>query len=164
MATTYEKIATTTLGTASATITFSSISSAYTDLRLVVVINGVSTANYTLLKLNNTTGNIGFTQLSGSGTSAGSGRSTSDVLYLNYQATLSTTLPTFSTVDLFSYAGSTAKSMLVTSSYDKNGSGIVERFASVCTSTSAIDRIDVYTSSGTFNTGTTATLYGILKA
>jgi hypothetical protein len=36
MATTYEPIATTTLGTAAAFITFSSIPATYTDLRLVV--------------------------------------------------------------------------------------------------------------------------------
>jgi hypothetical protein len=163
VAITYEPVATTTLSSAASTITFSSIPATWTDLRLVIVINGVSTANYALLKLNNTTGNIGFTTLAGNGSSAGTGRSTSDVLYLNYQATLSTTLPTFSTVDLFSYAGSTFKSMLVTSNYDKNGSGNVERFVSTCTTTSAINRIDIYTSSGTFNTGTTASLYGIKK-
>jgi hypothetical protein len=43
MPATYEPIATTTLGGAAATITFSSISSAYTDLRIVLV--GTTTAS-----------------------------------------------------------------------------------------------------------------------
>jgi hypothetical protein len=49
MATTYEKIATTTLGTAAATFTFSSIPATYTDLRLVVVMQ-VDTGNTCLVQ------------------------------------------------------------------------------------------------------------------
>lgn len=163
---TYEPIATTTLGSAASTITFSSITSAYTDLRLVLSIPTVSTANYALMKFNSSTVNIGFVTLAGGGTSAYTGTSASDVQYLNYQGTLSNATPTFIAVDILSYAGSTYKSFLVSTNYDKGASsaGYVEAMAGVYTSTSAITRIDVYTSSGNFNTGTTATIYGIKSA
>jgi hypothetical protein len=69
------------------------------------------------------------------------------------------------TVDIFSYAGSTNKTALVTSQSDQNGSGAVERSCGLWRNTAAITRIDIFpNSANNFATGTTATLYGILKA
>jgi hypothetical protein len=68
------------------------------------------------------------------------------------------------TADLFSYAGSTFKTVLATNSQDYNGSGNVGRTVALWRSTSAISTILLYTNAGNFNAGTTATLYGILKA
>jgi hypothetical protein len=75
MAATYEKIATTTLGSAANTVTFSSIAGTYTDL--IVVCNG-SVSNDTdepRLRFNGDTGNnYSTTNLRGNGTSAQSNR------------------------------------------------------------------------------------------
>jgi hypothetical protein len=68
------------------------------------------------------------------------------------------------TLDLFSYAGSTFKTALITQSNDRNGSGSVEQTVALYRSTTAISRIDLNSGAPYFNTGTIATIYGILKA
>jgi hypothetical protein len=70
------------------------------------------------------------------------------------------------TIDLFSYAGSTNKTILTTTSTDKNGSGGVGRIVSLWRSTSAITGITITDGGAGFGwaSGTTATLYGILRA
>jgi len=72
---TYEAIATQTLGSAAATVTFSSIPQTYTDLVLVLSAK-VSTADNSYVRLNSDTGtNYSWTALWGDGTSRGSARS-----------------------------------------------------------------------------------------
>ena len=66
------------------------------------------------------------------------------------------------TLDVFSYAGSTNKTTLVTQSDDENGSGVVLRMAHLWRSTSAINEISLLVFSSTIAAGSTATLYGIL--
>lgn len=169
MPATYEPIATTTLGSAGLTITFSSITSAYTDLRLQIVWRKESTGlNQPIgLQFNSDTGtNYSTTFLYGDGTAAGSNRATSQVRVFNFTNSndSSTTIPMLASIDIFSYAGSTNKTALCAISGDKNGSGAVERQVGLWRSTSAINSITITTPSGNFATGTTATLYGILKA
>ena len=166
MPATYEKIATTTLGSAAADITFSSIASSWTDIRLVFT--GTSSIDYSNLfcRLNSDTGtNYSLTRLSGDGSTAASAQQTNQTrIAIANQSTLRTSIPKFYTMDLFSYAGSTFKTMLCTGSEDENGSGTVVRTVNLWRSTSAVSTILLYPSSGNFNSGTTATLYGILKA
>lgn len=165
MPATYEAISTTTLGSAASSITFSSIPGTYTDLRLVF--NGIYTSsggNSRIQFNSDTATNYSNTRLSGDGTSASSNRSTSQTfLRINWDGQ-SSTVPDFSTIDIFSYAGSTNKTSLITTSEDKNGSGSVYRLVGLWQSTSAITSINISISSSTFAAGTTATLYGILKA
>jgi hypothetical protein len=164
MATTYEKIATTTLGTAGTSITFSSIPATYTDLRVVWVGVTSSAADITLRYNNDSASNYSQTYLDGTGTSAISGRLTSQTrIYLFPNGGTSTTIPSLYAFDVFSYAGSTFKTMLQESSGDKNGSGGVDRSVGLYRSTSAINRIDLL-SNHNMSIGTIATLYGILKA
>lgn len=149
-------IATTTLGTAASTITFSSIPATYTDLRLVfnlitpgydstLTVNGDSATNYS------------YTLIRGNGTAAISGRGTNTAgVILDYNASS----PALFTVDFFSYAGSTNKTFLTTSSEDANGSGTVDRKVGLWRNTAAITSVTL--SSTNMSIGTTATLYGIL--
>lgn len=165
MPATYEPIATTTLGSATATISFTSISSAYTDLRLVLTGTHETTAATVRMQVNSDTGtNYSFTELSGDGATATSARSTSSARINCGNANFNNTLPSLITVDWFSYAGSTNKTCLVTTSQDRNGSGVVYRTVGLWRSTSAITSIQMFPSTGNFATGTTATLYGILRA
>jgi hypothetical protein len=167
MPVTYEPIATTTLGSATGTITFSSIPSTYTDLRIVLVAVS-STSSTTEFRFNgNSATNYSYTRLLGTGTAAASGgNSTATTTYINPYG-ISSTQPSMATVDILSYAGSTYKTALSTSSNDINGSGgYVIRGAHLWRQTSAITSISLLadTGSGTFNVGTTATLYGIKAA
>jgi hypothetical protein len=163
MPATYEPIATTTLGSAAASITFSSIASSWTDLRLVLV-GGVSVSGaYNYLQFNSdTASNYSTTRLDGDGSSPASARTTSATF-----ARLATSLdtnPNLFEIDVFSYAGSTNKTFLCGTSADQNGSGRVTRTVGLWRSTSAITSVAITMSSGNFNTGTTATLYGIKNA
>jgi hypothetical protein len=164
MATTYEKIATTTLGSAAASITFSSIAATYTDLRLVLVGTSSAGGGVRLQFNSDTATNYSNTQLYGFPASAYSGRETNktycDLSVFGFE----TTIPCFISTDIFSYAGSTYKTLLAEYSGDQNGSGGVARVVNLWRSTSAITSMQLSLSSGNYNTGTTATLYGILKA
>jgi hypothetical protein len=164
MATTYEKIATTTLGSAAASINFSSIPGTFTDLKWVLT--GTATSAFDIqMTFNSDTSEIySYTTLQGSGSAASSSRASN---YPRIDITpigLSTTIPHFYTVDLFSYAGSTYKTVLTNSNEDNNGSGYVGVRVGLWRSTSAITSIQINASTSTFAAGSTATLYGILKA
>jgi hypothetical protein len=167
MPATYEPIATTTLGSAASSITFSTIPGTYTDLRVILVATGDASAagQAVLTRFNSDTGsNYSVTRLSGSGSAATSGRFTNIAsIYTSFDG-LSTTVPTFQQIDIFSYAGSTYKTCLISNNEDKNGSGYVEARVGLWRSTSAITTVAVIANSGNFATGTVATLYGILKA
>lgn len=164
MPATYEKIATTTLGSAAATIDFTSIGSGYTDLRLVLTAKG-DVDQDTRFRLNNDTSVLySFTRLWGDGATASSSRSTGNTSSLLTQSGIGDQFVLI-TMDLFSYAGSTFKTVLSTYSGDTNTTdGIVNRMVHLYRSTSAITQINLFQVSGNFVAGTTATLYGILKA
>ena len=162
MPATYEPIATTTLGSASSTITFSSIASSWTDLRLVIVgISGTSTN--IALRFNSDTGsNYSRIRLIGNGSAASSTIAFNDTEIDLNRENLSTTIPSLYTVDIFSYAGSTNKTLLASVNEDRNGSGSVISVVGMWRNASAITTILITTLSGdTFGIGTIATLYGI---
>jgi hypothetical protein len=156
---TYDLIASQTLGSAASSITFSSIAASWTDLRLVVTFS--SSSGFSLIMNGLNTNEYSGTILRADGTSASSVSRTN---YSGiYNTTQSSTIPAMLTYDIFSYAGSTYKTVLVTESEDFNGSGWVVRSVWLCRTTSAITSLAL-TSGGTFNAGTTANLYGIKSA
>jgi hypothetical protein len=165
MPTTYEPIATTTLGSAATTISFTSIGATYTDLRVVLVVKANANDDVKL-NINSDTGtNYSRTLLYGTGAAVASARYTSTA-----NITLSPGLDAannmrFYTIDIFSYAGSTFKTLLLEGNGDTNGSGLVTRQVGLWRSTSAITQLDLATfGANGFAAGTTATLYGIKNA
>ena len=168
MPATYEPIATTTLGSAASSITFSSIPSTYTDLRLVIVGSG-STAGSAFygFRFNNDSGaNYSVTSIYGTGSSAASLRYTSENSgYIDPVSQIPSTI-TMGVMNVFSYAGSANKTVLTEYNADVNGSGgIVERSVNLWNSTAAINTITILSrSAATYAAGTTATLYGIKNA
>ena len=167
MPATYEPIATTTLGSAAASITFSSIAGTYTDLRLVFVGQAGTLdtfANFRVTFNSDNGTNYSRTTVSGNGSTASTSRSTSQSYIDLARANLSTSFPSMHTIDLFSYAGSTNKTILITSAMDFNGSGAVEYLVGLWRNTSAITTIKIETSDNQYLAGTTATLYGIKNA
>jgi hypothetical protein len=165
MPATYEPIATTTLGSAAASITFSSIAGTYTDLRLVFVAKSTNGDNIRIQFNGDTSSsNYSSTWISGNGSTASSSRNT-DLSRIQLPSSLDSTQPALVTIDIFSYAGSTNKTVLVEESKDLNGSGVVARQVSCWRNTSAITTIFLESQGGgTFMSGTTATLYGIKNA
>ena len=165
MATTYFPIATTTLGSAAATISFTSIPATYTDLRVVFVgkVTAISGSTFFMRYNSDTGANYSFTSMYGNGSSALS-EAPSALTGVRSSVDFSDTIPTYFAYDIFSYAGSTFKTTLGEWNTDRNGDGFVQRQVALWRNTAAITRIDITTSSSTYATGTTATLYGILKA
>ena len=170
MPTTYEKIQSTTLSSAAADITFSSISSAYTDFKLVLVArsNNTGTPREDLyIRFNSdTASNYSTTILYGQDGSIGSFRQSSQTR-INAYTGLPGTSGQFSLtmVDVFSYAGSANKTCLISVNNDQNTvGGEVNVQVGLYRSTSAITSITVLPQTNSFDVGTTATLYGILKA
>jgi hypothetical protein len=171
MPSTYTPIATQTLGSNAATVTFSSISGSYTDLR--IVINGgitIADAN-TYVRVGNgsvdTGSNYSGTYVEGrTGTSANSGRFTStSFMQLDYYGSMSTTNSTL-TIDFLNYANTTTyKNSLVrygnTTSASYSGVGAL---VGLWRSTSAINIMTFSLGSGNFKTGCTFTLYGVKSA
>lgn len=160
---TYEPIATTTLGSPTSTITFSSIANTWTDLRLVLVGN-ITAAQSTQLQVNGSTSTLySQTTLYGDGSSAQSYRVT-DSSYIELRSTWPNSQPFMITCDFMNYAGSTFKTMLLTHANDRNGSGIVERHVGLWRGTAAITSVALTASGTTWTTGTTVALYGIARA
>lgn len=171
MPATYEPIATTTLGSAASSITFSSIPSTYTDLKVVLFIVGSSADNSDLgVRFNSdTTTKYSWTYFYGNGTSATTAKGSND----NYSwvvpiafpnLTRNASLRSMATLDIFSYTGSTYKTVLGNGANDQNGAGFVSNGVGLWRSTSAITTIVLYPSSGNFASTTIATLYGIKAA
>ena len=162
---TYEPIATTTLGSAASSITFSSIPATYTDLRLVLVGTASTAAPDIQVQFNSDTStNYSRTRMAGTGSTVFNG-TTSNASYIAADYTgLSTTIPSLYEFDIFSYAGSTYKTMLTKVAEDRNGSGDVFLQVGMWRSTAAITSIYLFLSAYNFAAGTTATLYGIKAA
>ena len=164
---TYDKIATQTLASAASSITFSSIAASWTDLRLVIVPIATGASDYNLFMRFNgdTASNYSYTNLYGTGTSAGSAGTSSTSINLIFGSLGFKTTPSLWTADIFSYAGSTYKTALTTGSNDLNGSGNTVRTVGLWRSTAAITSLVLSTDSGNnFASGTIATLYGIKAA
>ena len=165
MAITYEPIATTTLSTATATVTFSSISGSYTDL--VLVISPKNTAGSLVrLQFNSDTGNnYSRTVLQGNGTSATSVRSSSQGhIAIGEDAAPSTTLGnTAFIVQVMNYSNATTYKTIL--SRENNAGVAVSATVGLWRNTSAITTIDVKQGGAAqFDTGSTFSLYGIKSA
>jgi hypothetical protein len=169
MPATYEPITSTTLTSAQSNVTFSSISSAYTDLIIVTNV-GYSAANYyTCLQFNgDTTSNYSATFLAGTGSSAVSNRSTSATFIAdgNNIAGATTILDTV-TFHVQNYANTTTfKTVLIRKTSNGGTYPGTEATVGLWRKTpEAINSIKLFSSSaGNFITGSTFTLYGIKAA
>ena len=162
---TYTPIATQTLASAAATVTFSSISGSYTDLVLVSVAGTTTGAPNTFLQFNGDTAtNYSITSIVGNGTSATSGRINSNAqFYIDYNAMPDQTLGTTVNIcNIMNYSNATTyKTILVRANAAARGS---EAIVGLWRSTSAVTSLVVKPASSTFLAGSTFTLYGILKA
>jgi len=158
---TYTQIASTTLGSTATTVTFSSIPATYTDLILVFnpVVTTLSGIDYQITFNSDTASNYSRTYLLGDGTSASSGRSTSQTSYSPGGIYNNSTV----TVQILNYSNTTTNKtpiarVNIAAQYTAATVGLWRN-------TAAINRIDITTSTtANFNTGSTFNLYGITAA
>jgi hypothetical protein len=163
---TYDSIAYTVLGAPAASITFSSISSAYSDLRLVLSGTFATAGSTAFIQLNgDTASNYSERKLVGNGTGATSTsqQSKTNLFIGDNDVGGSTTIPGLMTADLLQYKNTGMfKTVLSTSAMDKNGTGAVNSRVGLWSSTAAINSIAIKNDGGNWNAGTTAELIGIL--
>jgi hypothetical protein len=165
MPATYEKIQSTTLSSPTNVITFTSIPASWTDIDIVLCGTLNSAGQEVGLTFNNDTGsNYSDVRMRANGSAASSFRDTS-YSYLPLTVSPVSTSPTYCKVTVFSYANSTFKSILSESSERASSTaGWVSRTAGLWRSTSAITSITLTMPVSNFDTGTIATIYGILRA
>lgn len=155
---TYSQIASFTLTGTSSQITFSSIPSTYTDLRLVGSFQDSGEAAY--VRFNTSTGNYSRTLLYGYGSVASTtnGFGMTNIPYGGALNSFNTNC-----LDILNYKST---SMYKTVLFDQNEAGsFVANHVCLWESTSAINRIDIYaTSANSLKAGSTFSLYGIAAA
>jgi hypothetical protein len=165
MPVTYESIATTTLGSAAASVTFSSIPATYTDL--VIVINAGASSNEDIgMRFNSDSGNnYSSTVLAGNGSTTSSGRiSNASNIGLTSNAFMTTSLNQNTIVSVMNYSNTTTnKTALSRANNSANG---VDAIVGLWRNTAAINTILLYgrNSGHNFLSGSTFTLYGIKAA
>ena len=170
MPSTYEKIQTTTIGTATAIVDFTSIPGTYTDLVIVMNSGVTSGADSAYMRFNSDTGNnYNIAELYGLGSSDAA---QSDHLRSNIIINWSTdiggpTITSASTINIMSYAQTTYhKCVMITSGTPSSTYSSypgISHFGNVWNNTSAITAIRIYTAN-TFVSGSTFSLYGIKAA
>lgn len=175
MAATYEPIATTTLGSAAASVTFSSISGSYTDIVLVMSAATTHTlSTFPIVQFNGDTGsNYSVTELYGTGSAAGSARdSNSTSGWIGFDIAMSNTVGEHTTIANFmNYSNTTtyktwlSRANRASSALDYQGTDAV---VGLWRSTAAITSIVVKNRRGgvdyNFATASTFTLYGVKSA
>jgi hypothetical protein len=160
MTATYEKIATTTLGSNQNTVTFSSISGSYTDLIVISDGNSTGSANINLRFNSDSGSNYSRTRMYGDGSSAGSDRNSNQTSINDIVGTINSTTSRGNYIaQIQNYSNTTTyKTAIVrgnSQQYAMAGVGLWR-------STSAINTIELICGdAANFRSGSTFTLYGI---
>lgn len=165
MAATYEPINTQTLGSAQASVTFSSIPATYTDLVLVYEAgNSGNIYDGTFARFNSDTGNnYSWTYLLGNGSTAISGRESN---VARTGAGASGASRGMSILNIMNYSNTTTYKTILNRRSVVDASGYtVGAEVGLWRSTAAISTVLLFVQSGTnFDAGSTFTLYGIKAA
>lgn len=162
---TYVALATQTLGSATSTVTFSSISGSYTDLVLILNLKAASGSTaYPRIQFNSDTGtNYSLTYLTGNGTSATSGRTANSVGYITGLTVESSTDFNFNGIySIQNYSNTTTYKTVI--GRCNNASDNTEATVTLWRNTAAISTIDLVNVNANFAAGSTFTLYGIAAA
>lgn len=150
-------IATTTLASATANVTFSSIVGTYRDLTLIIQGSTTGAANVRMRFNGDTGSNYSFVYLAGGASTTASGITTQDWMYGNYYANWETAQANI-IVNFFDYAQTDKhKTVLIRANA---ATTYTEAITGRWPSTSAITTILV-NASGQFSAGTTFSLYGV---
>jgi hypothetical protein len=164
---TYEPIATTTLSTSTATVSFTSISGSYTDLIVVANIAQAAGNNSIRYRFNNDTGsNYSYADLRGTGSAAESARETNITSGLAADSTGSTSIELIVIFQILNYSNSTTYK--TTLGRGNRASSLTDATVGLWRSTNAITSVELALGStfpsNNFASGSTFTLYGIASA
>jgi hypothetical protein len=162
---TYEAIATQTLGSAAASVTFSSIPGTYTDLILICNLQvTLSSADFSVQVNNDSSTLYSRTLIYGDGSSAVSTRNTGQTYFQPDALGYPTSAYSQNTIIHFmNYSNTTTFKTFL--SRTNNASTGLDAMVGLWRSTAAINRIDVATiGASSWATGSTFTLYGIQSA
>jgi hypothetical protein len=158
---TYVALATQTLGSAAASVTFSSISGVYTDLVLVVAsvdLSGASNCRY-YYNSDNSSGLYSRTTLANSGASAISSRATAS----NYNfAAYATPTQGINIINIFNYANTNVFKTSIIRGGNADDSTLTR--VNLWRNTNAITSVTVDTDGNQWVAGTIFSLYGIAAA
>lgn len=157
------KIASTTVESPQASIDFTSIPSGYTDLVIKLSLRNSDNNDYLGVAFNNSTVNFTSRNIYSNGTSAGS-QSRTDQYISGSTNPNNYTTNTFSSFEFYipNYTFSNNKSFSIDTLVENNGTTVTNYLISgLWSNTAAITRI-TFNSTSTFNTNSTATLYGVL--
>lgn len=165
---TYVEIASVTVGAGGASsISFSSIPSTYTDLKLVCSIrtNSADVGVFVYLNGDTTNGNYSTRRLIGDGSSASSASYSAP--YWVYTDSTGETASTFASGEIYlpNYTDSSAAQSISSESVmENNATGALATMqAGLWNTTSAVNAVQLNTISGSFVQYSTAYLYGIKK-
>ena len=168
---TYEPIATTTLGSATATVTFSSIPGTYTDLVLVGNFATSTAGAQTIYYYNGVTTGTPYstTEMYGTGSSAASYRFTSQnqIWFTSGVGSGSTLGQTNAIINIMNYANTTTNKTSLHRQNSLSGTyPVTVAGVGLWRSTSAITSVTIKADTGptTLLSGSTFTLYGIKAA
>lgn len=169
MPSTYDKIVTTTLSSATNSIDLTSISGSYTDLILVINHTSASTSGLIGININNdsTNDNYSNTRLTWDSGGTSYDRSNGSNNFNQHFISWARTNVGVTIVNLNNYSNTTTYKTIFTrtSNIGSNTTGQGMLGAILWRSTSAINRITLTQSASVnFDAGTTVTIYGILKA
>jgi hypothetical protein len=154
-----------TLGTAQASIEFTSIPSTFTDLVFLVSAREATTNNLTcVISINGSTANLSQRFLAGNGSSASSSSAASLFLYI---AAAVRTANTFGNASIYipNYSSTTtAKSFSIDAVEEDNGTSAFQMInAGLWNSTTAINSVSFAAVGGNLAAGSMISLYGITK-
>jgi hypothetical protein len=164
---TYTPLATVTLASAAASVTFSSIPATYRDLILVVANLSATAANTLYARLNGDTGsNYSFVIATGSsgGAQSVSSASNSNGLFMGAaQQGLPITSPSQAILQIMDYSA-TDKHKTALGRYGSTGQSEVDMSATRWANTAAVTSLLVRIApSGSFNSGVSLSLYGVIS-
>lgn len=160
---TYSTVATTTLGSATSTVTFSSISGSYTDLVVVINAGNSQNAEYDLYVQFNSGGGAIYSRtiLQGNGTTASSGRQ-SNASNLPLGSLMNNSPTSMFVVNIMNYSNTTTFKTILDRAAN---TGYAWATVGLWRNTAAINRLDFTIQNGyNFVAGSTFTLYGIQAA
>jgi hypothetical protein len=157
-------IETKTLGTAAASIEFTSIPQDGTDLLFLFSLRSTADVDFVVLAMNASTANFTQRYLAGTGSNAFGLTQTNALTAITNPST--TTANTFSNASFYipNYAGSTNKSFSLDVIFENNATlGRQQIHAGLWSDTAAITSVSFTVGSSTFVTGSTISLYKITK-